>query len=338
MEKKRTKKEKRRLVLRIFLVVILSLILICLVVFMSYRSKFQGYFDNSTVLCKIPDISKGFIPQGITYDTSTDNIFLTGYKGDGSHSPIYAIDRQSGELVRKVLLNTVSGEKFNGHAGGLSIYGDFLYLAGSTDYCMYPYAISDVLNAEDSGFICAKEKTDLQTDKDYIRVSFTSNDADYLYAGEFHKEPVFYTNDSHEVSVPNGKQKAFLFGFEVDPEGNAVPKCVYSIPDNIQGAAFDDGYVFLSKSHGAKPSKILTYKLNDSLRQGDINVLGKEVPLYVLTDDNADKITFVPPMSEELIVIDSRMYILFEAASNRYIFGKMLGEDKIYSTPVDYFK
>ena len=95
--------------------------------------------------------------------------------------------------------------------------------------------------------------------------------------------------------------------------------------------------MFLSQSHGFLPAEILAYSLTDLKQSGTKTVMGKEVPLYVLTEDNASKKTKIPPMSEEMVIVDGKMYILFEAASNRYQIGKLLGLDRIWATPVEYF-
>lgn len=216
------------------------------------------------------------------------------------------------------------------------MYGDRLFIAGSTGACMYSFSIDEIMD-KDNNEVRALEKIDLKRDGDFIRVSFTSVDQELLYAGEFHKGPLFYTDNSHWVTTKAGCQKAYLVGFSLSG-GRAEPKVVYSIPDDIQGACFADGYVFLSKSRGFLPGEILAYPLKDLGQQEVRKVLGCEVPLFCLTRENAEKITTVPPMPEELTESEGRLYIAFEAASNRYRIGRLLGLDKVYSTPLDYFR
>ncbi len=302
------------------------------------RVSLKDYYKNSRVAFEIPDISKGFIPQGISYDAGTECFFLTGYMDNFKPSPIYAVDAKNNEMVGKILMQTETGKKFKGHAGGISIYGRELCVAGSTDACMYTYSIPEILNSRKGNFLKAESRVDLKTDDDFIRVSFTSYTGDLVFAGEFRKDPIFYTHDSHWVDEQGEKQKAYLFGFNIDDANEAVPECVYSVPDNIQGACFDEEYVYLSQSHGLFPSKIYAYKLDNLVSVEYRKVLGKDIPLYVLTEKNASKITKVPPMSEEIVVKDKLLYILHESASNRYMIGKFLGQKKVRSTPVSYFR
>jgi hypothetical protein len=62
-----------------------------------------------------------------------------------------------------------------------------------------------------------------------------------------------------------------------------------------------------------------------------VEACGTTVPLIYL--DNAtltDTLTF-PPMSEELLYLDGRVYILCESACNKYFYGKFIGGDLVYS-------
>ena len=307
---------------------------ICIPLYVTLKE----YYKNSSHVFEIPDISKGFIPQGISYDHQTDCFFLTGYMDSFKPSPIYAVDAKSGKLKNKILMRTESGKIFRGHAGGISVYADELYVAGSTDACMYSYRISDVFKTPKGEFLNAVKRVDLKNDDDYIRVSFTSFDDSFVYAGEFRKDPFFYSFDSHWVETDKKRQKAYLFGFSLNETDEAVPSCVFSIPDNIQGACFDDEYIYLSQSHGLFSSEIYSYKLKDLSEGLTKKVLGMEIPLYILTENNAEKITKVPPMAEELVIVNGQLYILHESASNRYLIGKFLGQKMVRSTPVSYFR
>ena len=330
-------KKRKRIAKRAAIIILIAAAIVFFGGFMGYKAALKDYFENSTPAFQIPDIGEGFIPQGIGYDPDSDCFFLTGYMLNRKKSPIYVIDSSGGKQT-KIEMLTEKGEKFKGHAGGLSVFDGSVYIAGSTDACMYEFPIREVLEASDGASLPAGARIDLKTDADAIRVSFTSCDSRYLYAGEFHKGLIFYTHDSHTVEEGGIKQKAYLFGFTPEADGTVTPGCVFSIPDSVQGACFADGYVYLSRSRGLFPSSILSYNLAEIEPSGVRTVLGKEVPLYVLTPENAVKVTTVPPMSEEMVVADGKMYIVFEAASNLYSIGKALGLDKVYATPVSYFQ
>lgn len=300
-----------------------------------YNAMLEDYYDNSISLFDIPDISAGFIPQGIAYDYGREVFLLAGYMGNGKESPVYVVDVKNKKDPVKVRLITEEGKRFKGHAGGISVYGDDIYVAGSTDACVYSFPCADVVDAQD-GFECRLKKISLKMENDHIRASFTSVDESLLYVGEFHKGLIFYTARSHNVPVGRREQKAFMLGLRINDD-HAAPACVYSIPDGIQGACFYDGYVYLSQSRGFIPGRILSYRLDSLQQHGNKTVLGESVPLYILTEDNALGSTVVPPMPEEITVVDGKMHILYEAASNRYMLGKWMGLNKVIATPVEYF-
>lgn len=304
---------------------------------MKHREEIEQYLASSTAFCRIPELDSGFIPQGLSYDPASNSVLLTGYYGRGGNSPIYVIDRQTGS-AKKILMQTEDGGAFRGHAGGLSIYGGQVYIAGSTAGCMYAYPLEALLGAEDGGLQNASAKIALKTADDFIRVSFTSENGDLLYGGEFHKAPLFYTHASHAVETKDGRQSAYLFGFTVNGENAAVPQVVYAIPDKVQGACFDGGYLYLSQTDGLLSARILSYRLDELTPAGTKSVLGVEVPLYILSESGAVKSTRIPPMSEEIYVVDGKLLILYESASNRYRIGRKLGLDQVLATPVEFFR
>lgn len=323
------KQSKKSRLLYILLVTVVLIITIIIGAKMLYKKSLDKYYKNCNELFTIPDIDKGFIPQGIAFNKENNMYLLTGYMGNGSASPIYLIDADS-KSVKKVLMYTPENKPFKGHAGGLSVIGNEVYVAGSTDYCMYVFSLDDLLNAENNSTLSYKNIVSLKNDDDFLRVSFTSENNGILFAGEFHKSPIFYTHESHEISTGDGVQNAYLFGFKVN-ENTAEPAIVYSIPDKVQGACFHDNKVYLSISHGAAPAEICEYDLKKIESSQTHTVLGKEIPLYVLDDSNVSHKYKIPPMSEEIIFVNDDLVTLHECASNRYIFGKFISAKKTYS-------
>lgn len=329
---------KSRITIRAIFLIMLSLsLLIMQVNYMKSRKEISWYLENSTAFCPVPDLDAGYIPQGMSYDPKTDSVILTGYFGQGGNSPIYVINQQR-KSVKKILMLTESNERFQGHAGGLSLYKGRVYIAGSTAKCMYGFSLDALLDAADGSMQPAAENIELKSRDDYIRVSFTSVDQNMLYAGEFHNSPFFNTHSSHAVNTPDGRQFAYLFGFTVNENNVVVPQIVYSIPDNVQGACFDGTYLYLSQTDRLLSARILCFALDKVPAAGTKNVLGVEVPLYVLCESSSEKSTRIPPMSEEILVVDRKLLILYESASNRYRIGRELGLDHVLATPIEFFQ
>ena len=133
------------------------------------------------------------------------------------------------------------------------------------------------------------------------------------------------------------------------------PACVYSLPDKVQGVCeLPNGDIVLSTSYGLAGSHLLTYRPvnqaatpvaelpaqqgggNDAVAAQPVGdtfaVNGKQVPLYYFDSTNLVTDLSAPPMSEGIEYHDGRIYISEEAASNKYIFGKLYGAG-IYSLP-----
>lgn len=87
-----------------------------------------------------------------------------------------------------------------------------------------------------------------------------------------------------------------------------VPLGTYQIPSKVQGIAFDEeGAVYLSTSYGRNKSSFL--KVYTSL-----------LTLDRKPNDPAVKVE-MPPCSEELVIADDNVYVLFESASRKYFEG-----------------
>ncbi len=303
---------------------------------MYNKAELKDYYKKTKKIVSIPEISSGFIPQGIAIDENSEKLLLTGYFGDGDASPLFVIDMSDGSS-KKIHMTFGNGKEFKGHAGGLSVYGDKLYIAGSTQYCMFYYNLVDIIEAEDGSCLPFSGRVDLKNDDDYLRVSFTAVDNNLLYAGEFHKSPLFYTHRSHKITYEGTVQKGYLFGFKVDDSNMVLPECVFSISDKAQGACFYGDNLYISRSNGFLPSQIMTFSLKDIKTSQKQRILGMDVPLYVASEALAKKITLIPPMSEEIYAYEDQMYIVYEAAANRYRIGKKNGQDSIHAIPIDYF-
>ena len=107
------KQSKKSRLLYILLVTVVLIITIIIGAKMLYKKSLDKYYKNCNELFTIPDIDKGFIPQGIAFNKENNMYLLTGYMGNGSASPIYLIDADS-KSVKKVLMYTPENKPFIG--------------------------------------------------------------------------------------------------------------------------------------------------------------------------------------------------------------------------------
>lgn len=311
-------------------------IIVFLIVFYTgvlcyFKLPVKAYLDASERTFTIPDSNKGFIAQGLCYDGSSGDFYVTGYMKDGSASPIYIVDRENGKLERKVLMSNPNGSDFTGHSGGISYYNGMVYVCGGESNCLYVFNPADIREASNGDKVSYVDVVDLSNNGDEIRCAFSTVADGMIFVGEFYRDPNYMTNSLHTIETLDGSQKALMVGFSLD--GNvATPQVAYSLPDQIQGACFTDESIFLSSSYGPAFSKIYDYPKNGLVKAGTQNVLGTNVPLYILDSQSPENLYKISPMSEEIEVVGGKLYTMCESASNKYIFGKLLGAWKVYAT------
>ncbi|MCR5189573.1 MAG: hypothetical protein K6C97_11615 [Treponema sp.] len=320
---------------KILLIIVISLVALFLILLIGMRIYFRApvssFYKVSDKAFVIPGTNKGFVSQGLTYSEKDNNFYLTGYMKDHSASPIYIVNKDSKKLIKKVLISNPDGSAFTGHCGGFTIYHNKIYLAGGEDCCLYVIDKEGLDKAENGASFAYEDIVSLKTDNDYIGVAFVTSYDDLLIAGEFYREPQYPTLPGHEITCADGKNKAFALAFKLD--GNkAIPEKLYSLPGNVQGMEFSSDKLYLSTSWGTSISHIYIYDTSKVTSNSSYKVLGTEVPLYILDSTSLEKDIKTPPMSEEIVLIDGKLYQANESASDKYVFGKFTGGKYLYSS------
>jgi len=121
--------------------------------------------------------------------------------------------------------------------------------------------------------------------------------------------------------------------YEIDTNSSygiksTTPVSCISMPNQVQGMTFTkDGNIMLSTSYSIHASKLLIYEnvLNVTPSK-TITINNKQIPLYVLNSQNLIKQIIAPPMSEELVLVNNKVYILFESACSKY---KLINREKL---------
>lgn len=286
------------------------------------------YYSASERTFLIPDLSKGFIPQGFCYDENTAKFLVSGYFSNDKPSAVYVVNKDDKKASIKVNLATKEGEPFYGHAGGVALYEDWVYIAGSSDYCIYVYSYSEILNSSYGDSIKSIGEFSLENNKnDKVKASFVSTNGKSLVVGEYYSEPKYKTVESHKVTIDSGEffgGIAVEFNLSKDCEFGieALPTKAYSLPEKVQGILFVENDVYLSTSSGMEFSHIYQYDYT-SLVKEDIELLGESLPLYVFSKKAMTYDYKVATMSEEMVYLDDKLYIMCEAASNKHFHGKL---------------
>ena len=336
-------KTKKKSVLKTTAMIFCCVIATVLLAIFGFRAFFRlsvyPYYASSQKAFYIPDIDNGFVAQGLEYDGETDSFFVAGYDKDGSASPVYVVDKKSGELKTSVRLRKQDGTDFTNHSGGIAVYGEYVYIAGCEDRCLYVFDKEEILSSTD-GWATVLGSVSLQASgEDYVKPSCVTIFDGKLYVAEFYYDPGYPTQDSHKMNTPSGEyQQALLVAFDLSDSENSVygvspvPQAVYSVTDKVQGMAFWGDQIYLSTSYGLDFSYIYAYHFKQAGAMGETSLLGASVPLYALDSECLEKELKIPPMSEEMVIIDGKLYVMCESASNKYIFGKFLSAQWCYAT------
>ena len=298
---------------------IVSLILVAIIgLNIAKHFIYSDYYSIKTDICKNPGLNDGFVCQGIAVSEENGVILVCGYMKDKSNSRIYVTDFKSNSYYVEL---TRDGEKYTGHAGGLAITGDTVYIANAKK--IYSFPLESVLSASNGDIVDIGSGTKVNTN-----ASFVYTDEEYLYVGEFH-DGGKYVIKNHEHETAEGTHYAICTKQSLNDLN--TPVAVYTLRNNVQGVCFTpQGQVVLSTSYGLTDT---VYYVYDLVNATDSGLTFDGAPVYYL--DNLEKEIHGPAMGEDLDFYDGKIITLTESASQKYIFGKLFGATKIVGLKID---
>ncbi len=309
-------KKALRLVLKIVIITgaaVLALVVVGILGLNAAKyAVYSEYYGIKTDICKNPGLYDGFVCQGVAVSDKTGHFLVSGYMKDGGASRIYVTMPDTDDYFVELEQN---GKAFDGHVGGIAITNDSVYIADGGK--IYTVDISDILGASEGTKVDVGEGIEVNN-----KASFVYTDEEYLYVGEFHNGAE-YNIEGHENQTAEGTHYAICTKYSIDNLNTPIK--VYSIRNKVQGICFTpEGNVIMSTSYGLADTVYYVYN------EADATASGKEfdgAPLYYL--DTLVSEMKGPAMGEDLDYYDGRVITLTESASDKYIFGKLFGADKI---------
>lgn len=325
--------EKLTGVLRIsgrLLALALGSLLLFQIVFCFY---FRDFYGSAERAFAVPALSDSFVPQGM--EAWEGSFLLSGYQADSGEARLVWLDPDGTDRTIRVLEE--DGTPLQCHAGGVAVGGSFTYLAGSGK--CYVLATREVM---DPGNRSVAVLGAFSTGN---RASFCCRNGEELLVGEYAYQERYRTAGSHHFITPAGEENpALVMVFHLDeaePLGVEEHPCAaWSIPERIQGMSFStDGRVILSASSAFGASQLYLYDLESARAdsQGVFQTGEGAIPLYYLDSDDHIETLHMPPKAEEIVFEGDKLYILFESASRRFRYGKLVGCDYVYSRALPDF-
>ena len=340
-EKTSSAGEKVSQAILIILCCLIGLVLIVLLAARAYfRISVREYYANSKKAFVIPGLSDGMIHQGLAYDSENDTFLITGYRSDGKASQLSMVSKSDGKEIKRLDLAKEDGSIFTGHVGGITLHKNYIYIANGKGLIIFDR--NDILAASDGDSVKAIGIFKTTSDDDSLGVAFTHVEKDMIYVGEFYREANYKTPDSHKYKTAAGDENtALIIAYRLDdtaPFGISEKiERAYSAPALVQGMCFDgEGNIYLSTSYAVAFSHIYAY--DPTKQEGSITVLGQTVPLYVLDSSTQTADIKIAPMSEEIVILDGKLYVMCESATNKYIFGKFTSAKYCYATDLSKYR
>ena len=315
-----------RKILLILAIIVGALLLLILAIKAGERIIYSDFYRKADREFTIPGLNDDCVPQGFDYIPEEEAFLMCGYMSDDTASRVYLIDKDG--KASYALMKEEDGSDYTGHTGGISHFDKFLYV--THDAGLNVYLLDNLLSGKGELVKIGEVPTYLDPAWSYIY-------GDYILVGTFYKSGSYETPAEQRITTPAGDQNTSLAAvFRLDatlPLGvDPTPVAAISTPGCVQGfCVTDTGEVALSTSWGINSSILYLYDTEKLTVQSTFTVNGVEVPLLYMDSASLARTVKAPPMSEGILCIDGRLYVLNESACNKYIFGKLLSGYGLYS-------
>lgn len=288
----------------------------------AYAAHYPDLWKISDDGPAIPGLDQQMIPQGLAYWKQHDWLIVSAYTEGGGASTLAVVNRASGEAVKRLPINLEDGKPYRGHAGGVAISRENLWV--SSEGALYRLPLASLERAADGDPVSFADRFETP-----VRASFTTYADGVLWVGEFHHLPGYETDPSHRLTNSEPSQyNAWVVGYALDATTDrpSAPTYIFSIPNQVQGMAFSTQSVVLSQSYGRTRESTLTRYSKPDL-QGEphqtVKLDGREIPVWFL-DRKVPGYTSLaaPPMAEGVVTDgDDRLYLLFESGASKFKSG-----------------
>lgn len=292
----------------------------------AYKKAYPEYMANAAPGVVLPGLTDGenLVPQGIAYWAEKNWLLVSYYvdKYDSANAGaavIAALDLNTNQTVGVYKFTKADGSAFTAHMGGIAVGTYNLYYTDGHHGIGY-IPLTELTAETKTISISVGESVSIASINNGAETSYLSMSNGLLWTGNF------YNKDYSKVP---GKYLSMMYGYEISGTDSASefaslkaiaekPTYVVAAPDSvdqIQGVAYRNGQIILSRSYGRKNASALTIyscTLDKSSTVDNPTVL-------------SDKIKEVKslPMSEGITLAGTNMlYNLFESGAAYYREGK----------------
>jgi hypothetical protein len=275
--------------------------------------------EHATLGPVIPGLRQGAVSQGMA-NWPEKNLLLTSHYFDQEiPSCIVTMEWEFGKALHTVKLQEPDGTIHTGHVGGIVIASSNLWIA--SDAHLYRYDLDDMLT-NDTAVAIARFSTEATHE-----VAFCSAYGDKIWAGEFALNDKYPTDPAHHLTARDGSVRhGWICGYNPEKGFNRSPDQTLSVPDRAQGMVVTDDFIFLSLSYGRRNRSSIEIFRNPLVEKPHRIVptsKGEEGPLWFLDGKNHIRSIDLPPMAENITIINGQLAVLFESGAKKFKwFGK----------------
>ncbi len=300
-----------------------------------FGANYAEFDKNARAEAALPDLSDGFVPQGLCEwpsggATSGYTVAVSGYYSKAP-SRVYLLggEKQGFFTVER------DGKALTTHFGGIAATENYLYLTSGNE--IVRVSVAEAAAAAETG---ASVKVHDGFDAG-MGLAFCSVSEGKLYVGEFYRAGNYETEESHHIEHAGEKNRALVYRYALADTAERIvesetPEAVFSVRGLVQGIAVGGGEVYFSCSWGLADSTIERHATPAS-PIGNIKVNGADVPLYFFGKETLRASRAVPCMSEGVFLKDGRLHVLFESACNKYKNFVRRRTKEIMSLPPEFF-
>ncbi len=287
----------------------------------------KNYPECSSV-CGMPDFGDTYVPQGFCYIASRDMFAVTAYStDDNENSAVALVDAKTGDVIKTVKLLYEDGSKCRAHAGGIADIGEYVII--STGKSVRRLKIDDILSAENLSEI--KFSGQLKTD---MQASYICSYENELFVGQYYSftpQGTYDTPPEQRLWVSK-TERNYAMCERIDlsdidaafENGTAQPEAVYSMPNAVQGIAFDGKtFAMTTSCTPVVMSHLICYDLENREPDGTFNMNGKEVPLYFMKKEIRTSDILLPPMAEGIDYRNGSLTGIFESGAKKFSYSRI---------------
>ena len=274
----------------------------------------------------MPGLHTRFVPQGITWLPGSRQFAMTFHDPTKANpSRLVVVNAHGrGAVVRDVDLEDDEGDVYDGHAGGLTVHGQHLWI--SSWGRVLRFDLKDVRGSS---------RAPLRASGHFLpdsKGSFMSSDGTFLWVGEFAHPKHGYEVADHHRCTRDPEKFAWVAGYRIgangrptsrgryDVDGDTVvrPDRVLFIRQKVQGMALAKGLVALSLSFGPNDSKLAIYRSPFSGRSFKAELPRGATKGFVVNADNHLGTVAMPAGSQDLEWNKRGLLVAFEGGCDKY--------------------